>query len=139
MTHESQCFTISIRLRHAEVTVDVFFGVTTLLVTDEHKGGAIDGSNAADKRWIVKAAAISVEFDEFVGDVEGDVQEGGAVGVASDLEALDGRKAGIGVLAQLASALLQFLHLVGDVDTVVFGDFANLLWVWCGGANGEQQ
>jgi hypothetical protein len=42
-----------------------------------------------------------VQLDELVRDVEGDVQEGGAVGVAGDLEALDGGEAGVGVPAEL--------------------------------------
>lgn len=63
-----------------------------------------------------------MELDKLVSDVEGDVKERGAVGVACHRQALHGCQAAVGVLAELPSTLLQLGNLAGDVHPHVVGD-----------------
>ena len=126
VAHEAQSFAVAVGLRHAEVAVDVLLGVAPLLVPDEHEGHAVHRREAADHGRVVEPGAVAVELDELVRDVERDVEEGRAVGVARDGEALRRREAGVGVLAELLGAGLELLDGLGDVDAVLLGDAADL-------------
>ena len=78
--------------------------VAPLLLPDEHEGHALDAANPAHNGRVVEACAVAMQLHKLVSDVEDDVQAGGPVGVAGDLQPLDWRQAAVGLLAQLQGA-----------------------------------
>jgi hypothetical protein len=81
-------------------------------MADKHEGGTVNGANAANKGRIVESPTVTMELDEFIRDIESNIQKGGAIWVASYLQALDGCQARVGVLAKLACTVFKFLDLV---------------------------
>jgi hypothetical protein len=92
---------VPVGLRHAKVAPDVLLGVAPLLVPDKHERDAVDAADAAYHRGVVEPRPVAVQLDELVRDVEDDVQGRWAVGVARDLQALDGGQARVGLFAEL--------------------------------------
>src|SRR5213076_2627889 len=62
--HEPQCFAITFGPRHAEITVNLFFGVAPLLMSDEHASHAIEPGQPTDDGGIIGVGAIAVQLVE---------------------------------------------------------------------------
>ena len=60
--HQAQCFTVTLRTRHTEITADFFFGITAFLMTDNHHALAVETRQTADNGMIVRIMAVAVQL-----------------------------------------------------------------------------
>src|SRR5690606_6851788 len=64
--HQPQGFTITFRIGHAKIAVLTLFGISTLLLANDHNRFAPHLSQATDYGWIIPYLPIPVEFDKFL-------------------------------------------------------------------------
>src|SRR6185312_10936165 len=62
--HEPQRFAVSLRMWHAKVASQVFLGVPTALVADDHNRLAVQPRPSADDGCVIAEAAVPVHLDE---------------------------------------------------------------------------
>jgi hypothetical protein len=125
--HEAQRLAVTLRTRHAEVALDLAFGVAAFLVADDDDAAAIDARDAADDRRVVRVGAIAREFVEFLADDADVVERVRPRRMARQLRHLPRREVAEdlgGLHAQLA---LQRGDLVVDVERVAATGAAQFL------------
>ena len=62
--HEAERLAVSLRVRHAEIALEILLGVPPLLVPDHHHRDAGQPGPAPDDRRIVAVQPVSVKLDE---------------------------------------------------------------------------
>lgn len=113
--HEAEGFAVAFGVGHAEVAGEVFAGVSTLLLGNDHDGFAVEEGGAADEGLIVPKGAVSVELLKIGKDGLNVVEGVGALRVAGELDALPSGEAGIDFLLLFLDALLDRADLVTEV------------------------
>src|SRR5699024_5195530 len=66
LLHESQSFSVAIRMRHAEIALYVIFRITSALMTDDCDRRAFIGGDTADNRCVIAVCPVSKKFDEVI-------------------------------------------------------------------------
>ena len=90
--HQSKCFAIPFRPRHAEVPEYFCLGIPTLLLSNEHDRPAPEPGHAADDSMVVGESPVTVQFMKFIKDFFDVVQRIRAQGVPAQLGNLPGRQ-----------------------------------------------
>ena len=62
--HEALGFAVALGTGHTEVAAQVFAGIATFLMADDHHGAAIEPGEAADERFVIPEAAVAMQLDE---------------------------------------------------------------------------
>ncbi|KAF4516425.1 hypothetical protein B566_EDAN003171 [Ephemera danica] len=124
--HQAQGLPVAFGTRHAEVAKNFLLGITTLLVPDNHDRVPIEARQAANDGMVVGEGAVAMEFFE-VAEQQGEIVERvRTLRVAGDLGYLPGRQLRVDTLGQLGALLFETADLLGDVDSGVVLNKAQL-------------
>src|SRR5690606_11648526 len=116
--HQTQCFTITFRLRHTEVAVDLVMHGTTFLFTNHHDRFAIQTCDAADDGFVVTKMAITMQFIP-IGKHAADVIRGiRTLRMAGNLDDVPGGQVGVNTFGQLGAFFAELGDLVRNIKVV---------------------
>ena len=88
--HQPECLAIAFGLRHAEVAIQLLFGIAALLLANHHDGLPFKEGKAADNGLVVTEGAVAVQFLK-AGEQTLNVVEGvGPLGMPGQDDALVG-------------------------------------------------
>ena len=124
MVHQPHRFAVSTRGSHSEIAGDVFLGVATFLMADQHHRAIAHPSNASDQRLIVVAATIAMQFDPVVAEHLDEIQRARTLRVTGDLNFLSGSQPLKDLLTPTGCEGLQLLQLA---DINVLEIFSNVI------------
>ena len=88
--HGAQGLAVALRLRHAEIAVELLFGVAAFLLADQHDGLAVEPAHAADDGRIVAEKAVAVDLLKVGQDALNVVERVRPLGMARVLDSLPG-------------------------------------------------
>jgi hypothetical protein len=109
-------FAVTLRARHAEVAEDLPFGVTALLVADDHHRFAVESRQTANDGVVVGKGPVAVQFLEIGKDQAQVIKRVGPLRMTRHLADLPRRKPGIDLPGQDFALFLQASDFFGDVD-----------------------
>src|SRR5262249_33742067 len=95
--HETERFSISLGMGHAEVARDVLAGVAALLVTQRDHGPPLEAREPAHEGLVVAEDAAAVELAPVPEREVHEVERGGPLRMPRDLRALPRGQAAIGL------------------------------------------
>ena len=125
--HQAQRLAVALRVRHAEVALDVLLGVAALLVPDHHHRLPVEARPAADDRRIVAEQAVAVQLDEVGEDRREVVERVRAPRMPRHLHPLHRREAPVDLAAPDGQLVFQRADLAGDINAAFVADPPQLL------------
>ena len=125
--HQPEGLSISLRMGHAEVPLQLLFRVAPTLVPNHHHRIIVEARPAADDRRVITESAIAVQLDE-VGERQTDVVSGErTLRVARDLDSLKGREIPVDLFTQIGELSLEGLYGFGNAELAVARGFLDLV------------
>ena len=125
--HQPQRLAITLRLGHAEISVELILGVASLLMPDHHDRLAAETRQATDDRGILRKQTVALQFLEISKNVLEVVQGVRPLRMPRDLRDLPRRKLAVDIPRERAALLLQARNLFRDVDRGIVLHVAQLL------------
>src|SRR5262249_21673062 len=120
--HEAEGLPVSLRMRHAEIALEVLLGVSPLLVPDDHHRYSRKACPPADDRRVVHVEPVAMKLYE-VGEDGAEVVQGiRTAGVTGHHDPLDRREISVDLLPERLELALQPLELAVDVDLALRPD-----------------
>ena len=117
--HQAERLSVTLRMRHPEIALEILLGVAATLVPNHHHGLPVQPGPPAHDGRIFAEGAIAMQLDE-VGEAEAEVVIGERTLVAArHLHPLQRREAPVDVIPQLEELLLQRRDLVCHVQCLL--------------------
>ena len=107
---------VAFRVGATEVAFQLFGGVFSLAVADDHEALVVNSPEAAEQSGIVPKGAVAVQLHEVVHHELNVVGCQGTIRVASCLNLLPGRQLGIDGAFGFVAAFDELLDLIGEID-----------------------
>ena len=114
--HQAQGLAVALRTRHAKVAVNLFLGITPLLVPDHHHRLAIEPRQTANDGMVVSIGPVTVQFLEVSENMLRVIQRIRTLRMARHLGDLPGGQLGVDFLGQLRAFLLQAPDFFRNID-----------------------
>jgi len=124
--HQAQSLAIAFRTRHAEVAVNLVFGIAPLLVPDHHHRLAVETGKATDNRMIVRKSPVAVQLFKVGKNQRQVIKRIRALRMPCHLRNLPGRQLGVDILGQLSAFFLQAIYVVGNINRGIILNKAQL-------------
>src|SRR5690606_30216275 len=114
--HQAQRLAVPLRVRHPEVAAEVLLHVPPLLLPDDHDGLALQPRPAPHDRLVIPEAAVAVELNEVRERALDVIQGVWPLGMARELNALDGAQPAHALRLEPLQLALQHADLFRDVQ-----------------------
>ena len=120
--HETQGFTVALRISTAEITFQIALGITTFLRADDHDLLAVYFCKSADDGTVITMNAVAMNFDKVGGHIPDIIQRIRPLRMAGNLNFLPCCQVAVDLPAGRRDLFFHPFDFVRDIDILLLAE-----------------